>query len=96
VSRPTVFVCDGSTCSETKAWRKLGDSLDEYAHVSNVRCQKICNGPVCGTLVSGQLVWFEDVAGEAVRAELRQLATDGVFAKRLLKRVVKKRNNKLR
>jgi hypothetical protein len=74
----------------------LHDSLGDYAHVSSVRCQKICEGPVCATLVEGQLMWFEDVAGEAVRTELRQLATDGVVTKRLLKRVVNKRHNKLR
>jgi hypothetical protein len=95
-TKPTVFVCHGNDCSASKAWRKLNDDLDQYAHVSSVRCQKICSGPVCATLVSGQLVWFADVSGKTVRADLQHLTIDGTISKRLTKRIAKKRNNRIR
>jgi hypothetical protein len=94
--RPTVFVCSGSSCSESKSWRKLCDSLDAYTNVNEVGCQKICDGPVCGVLTPSGLQWFEDLAGKNVREDFEQFVTVGSTTKRLAERLVKKRKNKLR
>lgn len=92
----TVHVCRGSDCkAETKASKKLRKLLKGRARVRAVGCQKVCEGPVIGLEVDGQLEWFENVRGEA-RDALEVWLEDGRLKKALRKRRVKKRAGKLR
>lgn len=94
--RPTVFVCGGSHCSDTKTWRKLCDDLDGYASVREVRCQKICDGPVCGTALNGTLIWFAEVDGPRARQDLREVIGGAKITKRLRRRIAAKRSGRMR
>jgi len=94
--RPTVFVCGGSHCSQTKAWRKLCDDLVGHAVVCEVRCQKICNGPVCGTALNGTLTWFSEVDGRRARDDVRRVIGGAKVTKRLRRRIATKRSGRLR
>lgn len=47
--RPTVFVCQGSRCRRADGCRDLADCLTPVADVEEVRCQRVCDGPVVGT-----------------------------------------------
>ncbi|MET0628344.1 MAG: hypothetical protein ABW033_07800 [Acidimicrobiia bacterium] len=50
-------------CRKCKHQDCLVDVLGAHANVSiqRVRCQKICDGPVVGLQVGGQMEWFERV-----------------------------------
>lgn len=100
--RPRLFVCTGSDCRKrSKALSKLVDAAGPHARVVEVRCQKICDGPVCGLKVDDALHWFEEVEGKkarkAVVAVLRRSGTtEEALPKALRKRLVDKRTGKLR
>lgn len=93
---PAVHVCAGSDCRKArKANRKLAELLDGRARVEVVGCQKVCDGPVIGLEVDGQLQWFDDVRGDA-REALEAWLTRGKLKKPLRSRRIKKRAGKLR
>ncbi len=94
--RPTVFVCGGSHCSQTQSWRKLCKDLDAYALVCEVRCQKICDGPVCGTALNATLTWFAEVDGRRAREDLREVIGGAKITKRLRRRIAAKRSGRMR
>lgn len=94
--QPTVFVCGGSHCSETKAWRKLCEDLDGYAMVREVRCQKICDGPVCAIVLKGTLIWFAEVDGRRAREDLHDVMGGAKITKRLRRRIATKRSGRMR
>jgi len=96
MARPLVYVCAGKDCRKEKRGRRdLLKALEGHASVREVRCQKICDGPVCGLAVGGSLEWFEAVDDERSRSALLDLI-DGKLQRPLEKRRVKKRRNRLR
>jgi len=96
MARPLVYVCAGKDCRKRKrARRDLLEALEGHASVREVRCQKVCDGPVCGVAVGGALEWFGSVDDEKTRSALLELI-DGRLQRPLEKRRVKKRRNKLR
>ena len=95
--RPTVFVCRGSTCRHAKGYGDLREDLDSVAEVSEVRCQRICDGPVVGVAVHGALEWFERVRSQKARGQLVDLLSgSGKLRHTLEKRRVAKRSGRLR
>jgi hypothetical protein len=95
--RPTVFVCHGGTCRHEKGFDELRERLRAVADISEVRCQRICDGPVVGAAVNGSLEWFERVRSEKVQTHLVDLvAGSGRLRKSLEKRRVAKRAGRLR
>jgi len=89
-------MCTGKSCrkcevDQSKALEALGD-----APVKEVRCQKVCKGPVFGVEVDGQIEWFRRVDGNKSRVGLRLLAESGPLVKALAKRRVEKRRGQLR
>jgi len=95
--RPTVFVCRGSSCRHHRAHDELRERLGVVADVSDVRCQRICDGPVVGVAINGSLEWFERVRSEKVQGQLLDLvAGSGRLRKSLAKRRVEKRSGRLR
>jgi hypothetical protein len=94
---PTVLLCAGGDCGkERKARARIVDALDGHARVRDVRCQKICDGPVVGLEVDGQLEWFEEVDSGKARRALVTWADEGRLKRPLKKRRVKKRAGKQR
>jgi hypothetical protein len=95
--RPTVFVCHSSTCRHHKAFAELCARLGAVADVAEVRCQRICDGPVVGAAVNGSLEWFERVRSEKSQRQLLDfVAGSGRLRHGLAKRRVTKRSGRLR
>lgn len=98
MSRPTVFVCRGSSCRRrSKPCETLRDCLAPVADVADVRCQRVCDGPVVGVSIDGSLEWFRRMDSEKARRHLVDLlAGRGSLRRSLRKRHVKKRSGCLR
>ena len=91
------WVCTGKDCSRSKGHDELVVAASKAGAVDLVRCQKICSGPVFGTVVDGRIEWFEKVRGGKSRAAAIQLAVDGgPMPDRLERRRVRKRSGRLR
>lgn len=96
-SRPRVFVCHGSSCRRHKACAELRDCLSPVADLADVRCQRVCEGPVVGAAVNGSLEWFKRMdSGKAQRHLVDLVAGSGRLRKSLEKRRVPKRAGSLR
>ena len=90
------FLCNGSECrKKRKSQKSLRALLGKEGQVCEVRCQKICKGPVVGVEVDGRLEWFSKMTGQDQDA-LVQLLRHGDIKKRLRARMDKKRRGKLR
>jgi (2Fe-2S) ferredoxin len=95
--RPTVFVCRGSRCRRANGCRDLADCLTPVADVEEVRCQRVCDGPVVGTEVDGTLEWFRRMDSDKARRHLVALVAEGARLKKpLARRHVRKRSGVLR
>ena len=95
--RPTVFVCRGSSCRHHKGYDELRSAIGEVADVADVRCQRVCDGPLAGAAIEGSLGWFKGVDSEKARRQLVDLvAGSGRLRQSLKKRRVKKRSGRLR
>ena len=97
VQQPVVYVCTGSDCRKgKKAYKKLTDELSARAVVCEVKCQKICSGPVVGVAVEGRLEWFRKLCKSSIHKELYRLLRSGRMSSALKGHVVKARRGKLR
>jgi hypothetical protein len=95
--RPTVFLCRGSSCRHRSAYAELYGRLSVVADVADVRCQRICDGPVVGMAINGSLEWFERVGSEKAQQQMVELVSNGGRIRRTLeKRRVAKRAGRLR
>lgn len=95
--RPTVFVCRGSKCRHRGAYPELYARLTVVADVAEVRCQRICDGPVVGVAINGSLEWFERVSSEKAQRQMVDLVSQGGrIRKTLERRRVAKRAGRLR
>ena len=92
-----VYVCRGGDCRKKRGRRAaLIEALQGHAEVCEVRCQKICKGPVFGLEIDGALQWFAGNTGAKEREQAVRLLTRGKVARGLSKRRVKRRAGKLR
>jgi len=95
--RPTVLICRGSHCRHARRYDELAQALAPVADLKDVRCQKICEGPVAGIDVQGTLEWFQQLDSDKARGQLVALITGGDdLRKALKKRLVRKRSGHLR
>ena len=93
----TVYVCTGSDCRKRKkAFKSLLGALSQRVEVCEVKCQKICSGPVVGVEINGQIEWFRKMKDDAMHTPLFALLRDGSMSAALKKHVVKARRGKLR
>ncbi|MGE3277926.1 MAG: (2Fe-2S) ferredoxin domain-containing protein [Vicinamibacterales bacterium] len=98
LGRPVVYLCTGKSCRKLKREsRELRAALADVAEIREVDCQSICDGPVVGTAVDGELEWFRAVDSEKSRRQLRELLEgEGEPGKSLKKRHLRKRSGELR
>lgn len=97
MKRPTVFLCQGGKCREARDAHPEVETLTAaHGRVEQVRCQKVCDGPVVGIKVQGTLQWFERIDTPKSLAALADLLRTGTMEKPLRKRRCKKRAGKLR
>ena len=95
--RPTVFVCRGTTCRHHKAYEELRAAIVQVADIADVRCQRVCDGPLDGAAIEGSLEWFKCMDSEKARNQLVDLvAGSGRLRNSLKKRRVKKRSGRMR
>ena len=94
----TVYLCTGKDCRRSSGHEELAGSLAGDL-VVEVRCQKICKGPVAGPEVDGRLEWFRSLRKAKARKALGRLVIargQGPLPERLAKRRVSKRSGLLR
>ena len=92
-----VLICQGPHCTKSgKKRRRLVEAISEVAKIEEVKCQKICRGPVAAVAVDGTLEWFAPLDTKRARAGLVKLITKGKMPKALAKRHIKKRSGKNR
>jgi hypothetical protein len=97
MARPTVFLCRASSCRECRGYDALREALDDVADVTEVRCQRICDGPVAGAAVNGSLEWFGRLNSDKARRQLVDLvAGSGRLRGSLEKRRERKRSGRMR
>jgi len=97
--RPTLYLCGGSHCRKKLA--KDGRRLEKAAlrlpaDVARVGCQKVCEGPVVGTTIDGEVHWFESMDTKKSLKALAELVETGRLTKPLAKRIDRRRTGKLR
>ena len=93
----TVYVCKSSDCRKRKrVFQELKTELAEHVNVCEVKCQKICSGPVVGVEVDGELEWFKKLRDPSVRRDLIELLKNRTLSARLKAHIVKARRGKLR
>lgn len=94
---PTVYLCRGSSCRGARGEKELRQRLEEIAEVCEVRCQRICDGPVVGAEIDGALEWFERIRSTKVQKHLVDCLTgSGKVRRSLRKRRVAKRTGRRR
>jgi len=92
-----VYICTGSDCiKDKKKLKNLRKTLASEAKIKTVKCQKICDGPVAGVMLDGDITWFERLGSAKHRESLLRLLQTGKANKTLKKHVNKKRAGKLR
>ena len=90
-----LYVCTGKHCKKKRGG--IDSVLNGHTvERVDVRCQKICNGPVCGLKLEGRVEWFEEVDSPKSLDALRALIEQGKLKKPLRKRHVSKRSGELR
>ena len=86
-----------AVCRKCKDHECLEDFLRERtgARVHEVRCQKICNGPVAGIEIDGRMEWFERVGTPKAMVGLRRVIKGKpTLPRSLRKRWLKKRSGR--
>lgn len=94
----TVYLCTGKDCRRSPGHEELAGGLAGDL-VVEVRCQKICKGPVAGLEVEGRIEWFRSLRKPKARRALGRLVAaggDGPLPERLARRRVSKRSGLLR
>ena len=77
MAHPSCFVCVGKDCRKAKGYVELRQCLEDVADVREVRCQKVCKGPVAGTRVDGHLEWFGKLRKGRDRVAMAKLVRKG-------------------
>jgi len=95
--KPVVYVCRGGDCRDhKKARRKLVETLNGHVRLREVKCQKICKGPVLGLEHRETVEWFAAVDSRKARDAVLYLLDEGEIKRPLRKRRVKGKAGKLR
>lgn len=96
MKRPSVYVCRGSSCRKRKELPKILKLLsDEDVSFKNVRCQKICKGPVVGFDIDGKVNWFKRLRDKKTQRALVVWFRESRLKKSMRKHRVDKRKGKL-
>jgi len=92
-----LYVCNGKHCKKKRGGIEavLG-AADQKVERVDVRCQKICSGPVCGLKMDGRIEWFKEVDSPKSLTALQTLVESGKLKKPLRRRHVPKRSGELR
>lgn len=91
-----LLVCTGKDCRHDVGYRALITMARSKAGSLEVPCQGLCDGPVAGCQVDGEIRWFTKVRSPKRLAALAQLLRTGRVTERLRKRESRKRRGELR
>ena len=58
-SFPACYLCTGKDCRRADGHADLRKALRKVGEVQVVKCQDLCEGPVAGVVVDGEVEWFE-------------------------------------
>ena len=97
-SKPRSYVCTGKDCRRDDGFKELVRALEATGRVREVDCQDLCEGPVAGVVLDGEVEWFERVRKSRARDAVVALATGKVdeVPKILRPRWAKKRSGKVK
>lgn len=94
--RPTVYLCTGSDCTDETSGQALREALAGHGEICEVRCQKICKGPVVGVEIDDRIEWFSRLKTQGMRKHLARLLSSGELHTSLSARRLRKRSGKFR
>ena len=91
-----LFVCTGKDCRHDTGFGALMEMARNVDGAVEVPCQGLCNGPVVGCPINGELRWFAKVRSPKGRAAVAKMLRSGRVPGRLRKRESRKRRGELR
>ena len=80
---PCLLVCTGKDCRSAKGFDALRDMAADVSGAVGVPCQGICDGPVVGVRVHGEVRWFAEVRGGKARRQVKVAIDERDVAKGL-------------
>ena len=94
-AEPCLLVCTGKDCRDAKGYAAVHELAAEVSGAVGVPCQGICDGPVVGVRVRGELRWFGEVKGGKARRQLAQAVAGEEPGKGLKAREARQHRGKL-
>lgn len=91
-----LLVCTGKDCRHDTGFGAIMAMARSVDGASEVPCQGLCNGPVVGYRIDGELRWFTKVRSPKGRAAVAKMLHSGRVPGRLRKRESRKRRGELR
>ena len=101
MSRPTcitsgLLVCTGKKCRHSKGFTKLVELAGARARAHEAPCQGLCNGPIVGLHVEGELRWFSRIRSKRTRFLVTKMIDAGQVPKPLRAREVRRHRGDVR
>lgn len=91
-----LLVCTGKDCRHDAGYSALITMAGDSDGALEVPCQGLCNGPVVGCRVNGEIRWFTKVRSPKRLAAVALLLRTGRVTERLRKRESRKHRGELR
>jgi hypothetical protein len=101
MARPTcitsgLLVCTGKKCRRGKGFRAMVEMAGDAARAHETPCQGLCNGPIIGLQVEGELRWFSHIRSKKQRALVAKMAATDHIPKKLRGSEVRKHRGEVR
>jgi len=101
MTRPTcltsgLLVCTGKKCRRDKGFEAMVEMAGDTARAHEAPCQGLCNGPIVGLHVDGELRWFSHVRSKKMRSLVAKMIGNGHVPKKLRDREVRKHRGEVR
>ena len=99
--RPTcitsgLLVCTGKKCRSDKGFAEIVDLAGATTRAHEAPCQGLCNGPIVGLHVDGELRWFAHVRTKKMRNLVTKMMEQGRVPNKLRGREVRKHRGDVR
>ena len=76
---PCLLVCVGKDCRRAKGYTALVDAARTVPGAVGVPCQGICDGPVVGVVVKGEVRWLAGIRKGGLRRAAVTAATESAL-----------------
>lgn len=101
MTRPTcltsgLLVCTGKDCRGSKGFNEMVEMAGDSPRSHEAPCQGLCNGPVVGMQVDGELRWFSRLRSAKKRALVTKMLASAHVPGKLREREARKRRGIVR